>query len=80
MPHGHITSLAVKRSHRRLGLAKKLMDQASRAMAESFSAKYVSLHVRISNRAALSLYTHVLKFQIDDIEPKVKDGVEAKIS
>eukprot|EP00116_Pleurobrachia_bachei_P008909 sb/3469171/ len=70
VPHGHITSLAVKRSHRRLGLAKKLMDQASRAMAESFSAKYVSLHVRISNRAALSLYTHVLKFQIDDVEPK----------
>ncbi len=26
-PHGHITSLAVKRSHRRLGLAQKLMDQ-----------------------------------------------------
>lgn len=28
-PHGHITSLAVKRSHRRLGLAQKLMDQVS---------------------------------------------------
>lgn len=25
--HGHITSLAVKRSHRRLGLAQKLMNQ-----------------------------------------------------
>lgn len=31
-PHGHITSLAVKRSHRRLGLAQKLMDQAANAM------------------------------------------------
>ena len=30
VPHGHITSLAVKRSHRRLGLAQKLMDQVSR--------------------------------------------------
>uniref|UniRef100_A0A8C5H7X1 N-terminal amino-acid N(alpha)-acetyltransferase NatA n=1 Tax=Gouania willdenowi TaxID=441366 RepID=A0A8C5H7X1_GOUWI len=38
--------LAVKRSHRRLGLAQKLMDQASRAMIENFNAKYVSLHVR----------------------------------
>ena len=37
---------AVKRSHRRLGLAQKLMDQASRAMIENFNAKYVSLHVR----------------------------------
>lgn len=36
----------MKRSHRRLGLAQKLMDQASRAMIENFNAKYVSLHVR----------------------------------
>ncbi len=35
-PHGHITSLAVKRSYRRLGLAQKLMEQAARAMVECF--------------------------------------------
>ena len=62
-PHGHITSLAVKRSHRRLGLAQKLMDQTARAMVETFNAKYVSLHVRKSNRAALNLYKTALKFQ-----------------
>ncbi|RXG70207.1 N-alpha-acetyltransferase 10 [Armadillidium vulgare] len=61
-PHGHITSLAVRRSHRRLGLAQKLMDQTARAMVECFNAKYVSLHVRESNRAALNLYTNTLKF------------------
>lgn len=55
-PHGHITSLAVKRSYRRLGLAQKLMDQTARAMVETFNARYVSLHVRVSNRAALNLY------------------------
>jgi len=54
---------AVKRSHRRLGLAQKLMDQASRAMVENFGAKYVSLHVRKSNRAALHLYKVTLNFQ-----------------
>ncbi|XP_075394925.1 N-alpha-acetyltransferase 10 isoform X3 [Tenrec ecaudatus] len=64
VPHGHITSLAVKRSHRRLGLAQKLMDQASRAMIENFNAKYVSLHVRKSNRAALHLYSNTLNFQL----------------
>ncbi|XP_022422526.1 N-alpha-acetyltransferase 10-like isoform X3 [Delphinapterus leucas] len=48
VPHGHITSLAVKRSHRRLGLAQKLLDQACGAMIENFNAKYVSLHVRKS--------------------------------
>ncbi|XP_041092906.1 N-alpha-acetyltransferase 10-like isoform X2 [Polyodon spathula] len=78
VPHGHITSLAVKRSHRRLGLAQKLMDQASRAMMENFSAKYVSLHVRKSNRAALHLYSNTLKFQISEVEPKYyADGEDA---
>lgn len=78
VPHGHITSLAVKRSHRRLGLAQKLMDQASRAMVESFNAKYVSLHVRKSNRAALHLYQNTLKFEINEIEPKYyADGEDA---
>lgn len=27
-PHGHVTSISVLRSHRRLGLAKKLMVQS----------------------------------------------------
>lgn len=77
-PHGHITSLAVKRSHRRLGLAQKLMDQAATAMVECFNAKYVSLHVRKSNRAALNLYTNTLKFAISEIEPKYyADGEDA---
>eukprot|EP00118_Oscarella_pearsei_P025664 m.308556 g.308556 ORF g.308556 m.308556 type:complete len:225 (+) comp44225_c0_seq1:80-754(+) len=70
VPHGHITSLAVKRPYRRLGLAQKLMDQASRAMVECFSAQYVSLHVRKSNRAALHLYQTTLRFEIYDIEPR----------
>lgn len=48
---------------RRLGLAQKLMDQASLSMVECFNAKYVSLHVRKSNRAALNLYTNTLKFK-----------------
>ena len=77
-PHGHITSLAVRRSHRRSGLAQKLMDQSSRAMVESFNAKYASLHVRRSNRAALHLYANTLGFQINEIEPKYyADGEDA---
>ncbi|XP_037936656.1 N-alpha-acetyltransferase daf-31 [Teleopsis dalmanni] len=76
--HGHITSLAVKRSYRRLGLAQKLMNQASQAMVECFAAQYVSLHVRKSNRAALNLYTNSLKFKIIEIEPKYyADGEDA---
>jgi len=72
--HGHITSLSVMRTYRRLGLAEKLMRQSrtthfqasltiERAMVENYDAKYVSLHVRKSNRAALSLYRDTLKFK-----------------
>uniref|UniRef100_A0A8C3YKT9 N-terminal amino-acid N(alpha)-acetyltransferase NatA n=1 Tax=Catagonus wagneri TaxID=51154 RepID=A0A8C3YKT9_9CETA len=78
VPHGHITSLAVKRSYRRLGLAQKLMDQALRAMIENFSAEYVSLHVRKSNRAALHLYSNTLNFQVSEVEPRYyADGEDA---
>ena len=68
--HGHITSLAVLRSHRKQGLAAKLMNAAQEAMEESFNAEYVSLHVRKSNRAAFTLYTQSLKYEINDIEAK----------
>jgi len=55
-PGGHITSLAVARSHRRRGVAAALMRAAHRAMREGFGAQRCSLHVRVSNRAALGLY------------------------
>ena len=76
--HGHITSLAVLRTHRKLGLATKLMSAAQRAMEEVFEAEYVSLHVRKSNRAAFHLYTHTLGYKIHDLEAKYyADGEDA---
>lgn len=117
IPHGHITSLSVMRTHRRLGLAEKLMRQSrtspstllilqpftnptqqpitcpshrssqphnqkltppERAMAETFSAAYVSLHVRMSNIAALNLYKETLGFSVDKVEAKYyADGEDA---
>merc|ERR1712139_339912 len=68
--HGHITSLAVLRSHRKLGLASKLMRAAMAAMEETFSAEHVSLHVRVTNRAAFTLYSETLGFEIHDVEPQ----------
>merc|ERR1719436_1454450 len=76
--HHTVTSLAVRRSHRRLGIAKKVMDQACMAMVENFGAKYVSLHVRVSNRAALNLYSKTLQFTTTDVEAKYyADGEDA---
>lgn len=76
--HGHITSLAVLRTHRKLGLATKLMSAAQNAMEQVFSAEYVSLHVRKSNRAAFNLYTETLGYKIHDVEAKYyADGEDA---
>ncbi|KAF8663457.1 hypothetical protein AX16_001027 [Volvariella volvacea WC 439] len=77
-PHGHVTSISVLRSYRRLGLAKKLMEQSQDAMATIYRASYVSLHVRKSNRAALSLYRDTLGFTVKEIEKKYyADGEDA---
>ena len=67
-PHGHITSLAVLRTHRKRGIATALMRRSQREMRDVFSAEYVSLHVRRSNRAAFHLYTETLKYEINDVE------------
>ena len=47
-------------------------------MAETFAAKYVSLHVRMSNLAALHLYRETLGFSVDKVEAKYyADGEDA---
>jgi hypothetical protein len=47
-------------------------------MAESYGAHYVSLHVRMSNSAALHLYRDTLGFTVDKIEAKYyADGEDA---
>jgi N-alpha-acetyltransferase 10/11 len=132
--HGHITSLSVMRTHRRLGIAERLMrmsrkfsshffplfflyrcfllanlalvrisialhsissifpvlfhrhvaitilthSDTERAMAESHQAQYVSLHVRVSNTAALHLYRDTLGFEVEKVESKYyADGEDA---
>jgi len=76
--HGHVTSISVLRSYRRLGLAKKLMEQSQKAMATIYGASYVSLHVRKSNRAALNLYRDTLGFTLKATEEKYyADGEDA---
>ena len=47
-------------------------------MYESHQAQYVSLHVRMSNKAALHLYRDRLGFRVENIEPKYyADGEDA---
>jgi peptide alpha-N-acetyltransferase len=77
-PHGHITSLSVMRSYRRMGIAEKLMRECLFTLCETFDAKYVSLHVRESNRAALHLYKDTLTFTVLSVEKGYyQDGEDA---
>lgn len=51
---------------------------SERAMVETFGAQYVSLHVRVSNQAALRLYRDTLGFKEEKIESKYyADGEDA---
>lgn len=78
IPHGHITSLAILRQYRKLGLATKLMEAAHQAMKDVFRAEYVSLHVRVGNKGALHLYKDTLGYQVFDVEAKYyADGEDA---
>jgi peptide alpha-N-acetyltransferase len=47
-------------------------------MVETFGAQYVSLHVRVSNKAAIHLYTKTLGFDQDKTESSYyADGEDA---
>jgi peptide alpha-N-acetyltransferase len=76
--HGHITSISVLRSHRKLGIATKLMRASQFAMSTIYDAEYCSLHVRVGNRAALALYKDTLGFEVLKVEDKYyADGEDA---
>ena len=60
---GHITSLSVLRTHRKLGIAAKLMIAANDALMTTYKTISCSLHVRVSNKAALHLYCDTLGYE-----------------
>ena len=77
-PHGHITSLAVRRTYRKCGIATRMMRQAHSRMKDCFDSHYCSLHVRYSNRAAFHLYSQTLGYTIAAVESKYyADGEDA---
>lgn len=77
-PSAHITSIAVAREYRRLGLATRLLKQSLKTLRENYGAEYVSLHVRKSNIAALHLYQRSLDFKVLEITPSYyADGEDA---
>ncbi len=77
-PHGHITSLAVQREYRKLGIAGMLMSAVQKVMLDCYDVRFVSLHVRVGNKAALTLYQKTLGFGVHETETKYyADGEDA---
>jgi N-alpha-acetyltransferase 10/11 len=68
--HGHITSLAVLRTHRKLGVASAVMRATMREMDNEYQANFCSLHVRKTNDAALHLYQETLGYRCAEIDEK----------
>lgn len=64
----HVTSLSVLRTHRKLGIATKLMRASHHQMMNVYNCDSCSLRVRVTNRAAISLYNRVLGYEIMDVD------------
>lgn len=52
---GYITNVAVNEQYRRMGIAKKLIDLLCE-YGKEHSLEFITLEVRVSNSAAISLY------------------------
>ena len=68
--HGHITSLAVKRTHRKLGVASRVMQATMEDMDSIYGSHFCSLHVRKTNAAALHLYQDSLRFRTHEVDER----------
>ena len=83
---GHVVSLAVLPSHRKMGLGESLMRQVETDLVRCFAAECVSLNLRHSNKVARRLYEHVLSFAVHaekeglytDADGGKEDGIEMR--
>lgn len=55
LDEGYITNIAVKKEHRRKGIARMLVNELIKKLENELS--FISLEVRISNLAAINLYS-----------------------
>jgi len=54
--HGHVSAVTVAPLYRRIGLAKKLMDDFESTSNDVYNAYFVDLFVRASNMLAIKMY------------------------
>lgn len=68
---GEITNVAVEETHRRKGIARQLLDRVIKR-AQELGIKALTLEVRRSNVAAISLYES-FGFEIEGVRPHFYD-------
>jgi len=64
---GHIISIAVLPEHRNCGAATAIMREVTELMRRGYGAARVTLNVRVSNEAALHVYTSKLGYRKEAI-------------
>jgi peptide alpha-N-acetyltransferase len=75
---GHITAIAVLPAHRNGGAATAIMREVTARMRQSYGASRVSLNVRLSNLAALHVYTAKLGYATEAVYARYyADGEDA---
>ena len=60
---GHVTSVAVYHHYRQQGIGKTLMQKLHSEMADRFDTKTSSLHCRVTNLGAISLYEKIFNYK-----------------
>lgn len=74
--NGHVTSLAVHPPFRGLGVAKSLMQSLHTQMLAVHSISEVSLHCRVSNLAAIKLYSEFFSYTCASRVPHYYEDAE----
>lgn len=66
--HGHITSVAVHRDYRGMGIAEALMQQVLQEMRTTYGLPSCKLNVRVSNAGAQHVYKDMLGFELERLD------------
>ena len=77
---GHVTSIAVDSEYRGRGIASTLMDKLHVQMKKVHDVSKVTLHCRVTNKAAIGLYRDKLSYScVKKVPNYYADGEEAWI-
>ena len=75
---GHITSISIMRPYRKQGIATKLLKLIHKAINSLYDIKFVTLHTRFSNKAAVNLYLKAFGYEVVKIHKEYYgDGEDA---